>query len=598
MTSGPLAGTVLDEILDERTGAFAFHRSSGRLEADVVYASIETSALDCEVDAGLNVDGKMVLLEATSNCDGELHTIASRLAARGAAALLLDSQRCLCANLAAGDVLADQGVTCASTSCLTYLSPRTSLDDSAELVRLPVLTLSRAAAGLVIDCLAAPGAAPITNTTRNGVAGLCSPGGGAATATRLALTWGFPGAPSGSATQVALEVFSTPTELVNPLKEDSFLAVMLPVVRPFVEVWSTRQQVLDGTQLPLQLQDVQGGGNGSSSSVGTLDCSAAGGLSAEQAEVCASACIGGGRYCHESAAAGDGGAAIPGAAVVAEALRQACLWEQVDATNSSVGLDVAVWFEYTTQMQQRCMSSAASLTELCSADVHAQLNLTFGTTDACVATTGGYEGANTVLEAQKSTTRAYVEGAGLVKTPSVSVNGVVVPYGNSWGNWLSGLCAGVDTEPDFCACIFNAGKGELREEADLLLRCFGIASAGSVGGDDQGGDDDDDGGDPVLIALLAVGCCLLAGCLVVQIRRRRLASAQPQVAEQELPNIRTSVQADGPAQGGAGAAGAGAAAPAGHTFGFGSRRPRLPNFFGKGTSTVGADARYPNKATV
>ena len=174
-------------------------------------------------------------------------------------------------------------------------------------------------------------------------------------------------------------------------------------------------------------------------------------------------CYGGGKYC----ALEPGNLAIKGQEIIAEDLRQACLWKNLKAQNQT-----DLWWDYIENMHQHCYNV---LNQDCSQRAHTKLNLSWSETNKCVreSFTGkdwaAKEVSNTIIEKEIQLWRDY----GTTVYPSVVINkktyrGQVEPLGV-----FNAICAGFKNPPQ--QCLKTLGREPKLSLEDVIAARTGIA---------------------------------------------------------------------------------------------------------------------------
>ncbi|CAG9310657.1 unnamed protein product [Blepharisma stoltei] len=157
-------------------------------------------------------------------------------------------------------------------------------------------------------------------------------------------------------------------------------------------------------------------------------------------------CLSGGRYC---AADPDGLGPLTGKSIVAEDLRQKCLWMTSEAKGSH-----KVWFKYMSLFRKRCISS---FTEECSKKIINEIGMDYKDIDKCIkdSTEGGKNVTmddNSILRQE----RRKWKHSGVQFYPAIVINNQTY-----MGNWdskdvLDAICSAFEETPQSC---FDNGYG-------------------------------------------------------------------------------------------------------------------------------------------
>jgi hypothetical protein len=450
--SGPLALTLTDEQLAmERVGSFAWGKSA-RAPAALGTAAVFrlAPAADCSTTSWsgrpASLDGRVVLLDASTDCDAMLPSLQYELQALGASAVLMAAQECLCSERS----LFPSDAFCSDRPCKARLGPRTAPVDADDRMRIPVAVLSRFQFERAAACVAG------SSSTELGLgAGACV--GGAGAQLQFHLGW----APGRGSARPALQLYTSVGELYSPFKSELFTGTLLP------QLWSSNASldviplVLDGTQVSRL--------DSATRAQVKVDCTAKDN-DAASAEWCRYNCdmdVFGGRFCGAPSALGAG---LDGRSVLRENVRQACL---LDATRDGTPQRLA-FFAYAAKFRTEC-ETRVGISKNCSARVHARLGLDFEATKACAE---GPRAAS--LLAALVVSPSALEAQGVVQQPTLAALGSVVPLGLMWGNLFQGMCAVFEawpSRPAFCSCLWTETNRALISLADdeLLARCFPAA---------------------------------------------------------------------------------------------------------------------------
>jgi len=445
ISAGVLQGQVLSPTLDEQIGEVAFHKLDGLGGA---LRFIQHDEDDCLSFTGPSeLAGNVALLELEPLCGQLLPEMAKELSRRGAVFIIVDAEQCLCEELE-NDSVFENPESCTELSCLRNLQPRGSPEESPGLVA-PVVTLTRSQFGLLSDCL---GHTDLVNDTATQ---------DACTSEVAELAWIFD-----TSEQVEMEIFTQPGESENVFKRREFSEGILPVLDQVhaVSTWTFTQIVIDGTVTEIEC-DACGDAR-------FIDCT-----DSMNSGTCLNGCTNGGRYCLPDAQVrGEGEGVIAGYRLVQETLRQACAWQQVEADRSKF----KAFLRYLGEVEMNCFGSSISLSAQCSREILDRVELDPDSVDSCTLNSGGaandysgqFTGVNSVLESLKATRQQYIENQRIFKSPSISVNGKTIPFGNEWGTSLSGICASTTSTFDFCDCIYDAERNRLKKDVDILRKCF------------------------------------------------------------------------------------------------------------------------------
>jgi hypothetical protein len=461
--SGPLALTLTGEqLVMERVGSFAWGKAVQRAAAlgTAAVFRLAPDAADCSTTSWsgrpASLDGRVVLLDASKDCDAMLPSLQYELQALGASAVLMAAQECLCSE----KPLFPSDAFCSNRTCEQLLGPRTAPTDADAtdrgLMRIPVAVVSRFQFERAAACVAG------SNSTELGlVAGACVNGAGAQL--QFHLRWSPGSWAPGRVARPALQLYTSAGELYSPFKSELFTRTLLP------QLWSSNALldvfplVLDGTRMSRR--------DSATRKQVAVNCTAVDNDPASAAWAwCRDNCdmdVFGGRFCGMPSALGAGRDGRP---VLRENVRQACL---LDATRDGTPGRLA-FFAYTAQFRADC-EKREGISKNCSAKVHARLGLDYEATKACAEGRRAEE-----LLAALVVSPAVLKSQGVVQLPTLAVLGSVVPLGLMWGNLFQGTCAVFEawpSRPAFCSCLWTETNRALMSLADdeLLDKCFSAA---------------------------------------------------------------------------------------------------------------------------
>eukprot|EP00640_Fibrocapsa_japonica_P001608 CAMPEP_0113939512 /NCGR_PEP_ID=MMETSP1339-20121228/5811_1 /TAXON_ID=94617 /ORGANISM="Fibrocapsa japonica" /LENGTH=494 /DNA_ID=CAMNT_0000943029 /DNA_START=70 /DNA_END=1554 /DNA_ORIENTATION=- /assembly_acc=CAM_ASM_000762 len=191
---------------------------------------------------------------------------------------------------------------------------------------------------------------------------------------------------------------------------------------------------------------------------------------------CGNLCTNEGRYCLPDPD-NDRSNGLSGADLVAESLRQLCIWniygsQDAEESNRGVGLP---WWEYTVHHATDCSPDHFADTACIEAAMHAA-GVDKGKVEKCMLESGGTEkGVNDLLAAEVSEKDRHT----IVITPSVYVNNIAERGAMTAPQVMSTICAGyaAGTEPGICQCT-----GMSREDLLACVSRDGAKEPSSTGG--------------------------------------------------------------------------------------------------------------------
>ncbi len=447
--TGPITLTMAGEqLVLERVGSFPWGK------ATATPAALGTAAVfrlppgaDCTTKEWSgrpeSLEGRVVLLDASTDCDSMLPLLQLELQALGASAVLMAAQTCLCSESA---LLPSGYAFCSNRPCAERLGPRTPSAKAAErdLLRVPVAVISRLLFERAAACVAG------SDSTELGLgAGACR--GGAGAQLKFQLGW----APGLVSARPALHLYTSVGELYSPFKTVLFTDTLLP------QLWSSNATldvvplVLNGAKMSM-LDSTTG-------KQVPVNCTA----QVNATTYCTDNCDPQGRYCARPSMQSTG---RNGRAVLRENVRQACM---LSATRDGTPGRLA-FFAYAAQFRTDC-EKRLGIGKLCSQQVHDRLGLDFNATIACAE---GPQGE--ALLAALAVSPSELEAQGVVQQPTLAAQSSVVPLGLAWGNLFQGMCAAFaagPSRPAFCSCLWTEENRALVSipEDKLLDKCFGTA---------------------------------------------------------------------------------------------------------------------------